>query len=134
MSENLFTKIEEINKKTYSQDEIPKLDIISNKDEFDKLFEEYEFVVVDMTAKWCGPCQRIKPEIEMTSQQKVFIHIKFVMCDINDCDQDFEILEYVNVLPTFLLFKKGELLSVYEGANMSGLKNEILVYMTDQLD
>ena len=134
MSQNLLKKIEEIKNKTYSQDEIPKLDKINNREEFDKLFEEYEFVVVDMTAKWCGPCKKIKPEIEMISQQKVFIHIKFVMCDINDCDEDFDILEYVSVVPTFLLFKKGKLLSVFEGANIDGLKNEILVYMTDQLD
>lgn len=138
MSKELLKKINKINTTKYDPNELPELDKINDDEEFSKLFENYEFVVADMTAKWCGPCQRIKPEIQKLSQEKEFKHIKFIICDINDCDQEISLLEYVNVVPTFLLFKKVndgyEIISAIEGADLNVLKNEVLVYMTDQLD
>ena len=132
MSESLQQKIKEINNAKYLKSD--HLDNITNEQELNKLFEKNEFVVVDMTATWCGPCQRAKPKIKTLSEKSEFEHIKFVECDLDESDDDFYLVEKTSVVPTFILLNKDKdgdvnVMSILEGLNLDALDNEIKVYM-----
>jgi len=63
-------------------------------------------VVVDFSAKWCGPCRKLAPvldEIENTLEAKAKI-VKI------DADENRELLKQYSVsgLPSLLVFKDGE--------------------------
>ena len=139
MSETLQDKIKQINNNKYIKKE--SMDYIDTHDDFVNLFNTYEFVVAKFTATWCGPCKRIQPKFFELSKETIFKHIKCICCDIDTVseDDDFgDIVEKVSVLPTFILFKKYnefyKIISIVEGADLNALKNEMMVYMTDQLD
>ena len=134
MSESLQNKIDEINNTKYLKTN--HLDSITNEQELNKLFEEHKFVVVDMTASWCGPCQRAKPKIKKLSDDPEYSHIKFVECDLDESEDDFYLLEKTSVVPTFILMNKDDdgdvnIMSMIEGSNLDALNNEIKVYMCD---
>ena len=136
MSEELQKKIEKINNTKYLKTE--QLDSIVNKEQLDKLFDDNDFVVVDMPATWCGPCQRAKPKIIEMSKREEYSHIKFVTCDLDESEDDFYLVEKTSVVPTFILMNKDDegkinIMSIFEGLNIDGLQNEIDVYMTKDL-
>tara|TARA_Y100000114_G_C11672614_1_gene284550 strand:+ start:385 stop:798 length:414 start_codon:yes stop_codon:yes gene_type:complete len=134
MSDSLQNKINEINNTKYIKTE--NLDSIVNETELNKLFDDNEFVVVDMTATWCGPCQLAKPKIIKLSKKEEFSHIKFVTCDLDESEDDFYLLEKTSVVPTFILLNKDKdgdvnVMSIFEGLHIDGLENEIKVYMCE---
>jgi thioredoxin 1 len=71
-------------------------------------------LVVDFTAIWCGPCQRIAPffrELAKNNKKVCFIKV--------DVDELEELTEKVGVqaMPTFQLYKKGEEVTSVQGAS-----------------
>lgn len=132
MSEELKNKINEINNTKYLKTD--ELDNIHDVDELNTLFDDYDYVVVKMTASWCNPCRKIKPKMKEMIKEENFHHIKFVECDLDEAESDFYLIEKVNVIPTFILMKKKLIISIFEGADIMGLKNEIKVYMTDETE
>ena len=81
-----------------------------------------QLVVVDFTASWCGPCQRILPDLNSLIQKLQNHPIKFYKIDIDDSDND-EICEKCQVqsVPSFLLFKDRTFLSKVNGADIQGI-------------
>ncbi len=67
---------------------------------------DYKLVVVDFTAKWCGPCQKISPYYDKLSDAYNKMTI-FYKVDIDDAP---DIAEFCQVLklPTFKLYYKGK--------------------------
>ena len=65
-------------------------------------------VLVDFWAKWCGPCQTMGPIVEELAEE--LPDIKVCKLDIDDA---MEIARQYRVMsiPTFLLFKDGEVVS-----------------------
>jgi len=139
MSKELEDRIKEINNNKYIKKE--SMDYIDTHYDFVRLFNSYEFVVAKFTATWCAPCQRIQPKFFELSKEDIFKHIKCVCCDIDTVseDDDFvDVVDKVSVLPTFVLFQKTKecykIISIVEGGDLNALKNEMTVYMTDELD
>ena len=97
----------------------PALDSITTQDELDEFRNDNKYLIVDATATWCGPCQRIKPKILQMSQY--YPHIKFTICDIEE--EECPIADFVTVLPTFLIYKDGQLEEKIEGADIVSLMN-----------
>ncbi|XP_060054881.1 thioredoxin domain-containing protein 8-like isoform X3 [Erinaceus europaeus] len=62
-----------------------------------------KLVVIEFTAKWCGPCKRISPLIHAMSLQ-----YKDVIFANVDVDESQELAETYNIkaVPTFQLFKQ----------------------------
>jgi thioredoxin 1 len=85
-------------------------------------------VLVDFTATWCGPCQRLAPIIESLAV-KYAGKVKIGKVDA-DANQDL-ILEYgIESVPTLLFFKQGaivERVSGYFPENVLGGKLDELV-------
>lgn len=74
--------------------------------------------VLDMHAEWCGPCKRVRPEIERLCAQETAV--RFLACDV---DRAKEVADRFRVrsMPTFLFFKGAELVGRVEGANVQAV-------------
>ena len=97
------------------------MEIISGDDCF-RVLDKQEYIFFYFTANWCGPCQRILPDLNSLIHKLQNHPIKFYKIDIDDSDND-EICEKCQVqsVPSFLLFKDRTFLSKVNGADIQGI-------------
>jgi len=70
-------------------------------------FENFDKVIVDFSATWCGPCKALNPildDISATTDIKVF------KIDV-DRNQGLAIEYGIRSVPTMLIYKNGELVN-----------------------
>lgn len=77
-----------------------------NLEEFKKVLEENENVVIKFSAEWCGPCKALKPVLDDLSTQ-YSDKVKFVEIDVENSDELTSEYKVRNV-PTILYIKNGE--------------------------
>ncbi len=65
-------------------------------------------VLVDFWAKWCGPCQTMGPIVEELAEE--LPDIKVCKLDIDDAMETARQYRVMSI-PTFVLFKDGEVVS-----------------------
>lgn len=82
-----------------------------------------KLVVVDFTAKWCGPCQQIAPVFERLSNK--YNRVVFLKVDVDDCDQ-VAAANNVSAMPTFIFFRARTRLARIQGANPTTLEAKIV--------
>ncbi|RMF25032.1 MAG: thioredoxin [Cyanobacteria bacterium J083] len=75
-------------------------------EEFEQLIAEEDFVVVDYTATWCGPCRLIAPFIDQLAADYEG-RAKVVKVDIDNNRENAK-LYGIRSIPTVLIFKQGE--------------------------
>lgn len=80
-------------------------------EELDKAGDK--LVVVDFFATWCGPCKRMSPIMEGMSEQ--FKNVVFLKADVDENIESSSKYE-VTCMPTFLFFKKKEVVERFSGA------------------
>lgn len=73
------------------------------QEEFEKILNDNQLVLVDFFASWCGPCKMFAPIIEELSQ-KYKNSIKTLKLDIDE-NQDISDKYSINSVPTLILFK-----------------------------
>lgn len=74
-------------------------------------------VVIDLHAKWCGPCKKISPLYE--SFVKKYPQVQFCKMDIDDPNvKDLVAIFEITSVPTFLFFKDGNIHDKVEGSDM----------------
>jgi len=77
-------------------------------------------VVVDFFADWCGPCRQIAPAFEaLTSEYPDVVFAKI------DTQKELECSKEVRSLPTFRLYRGGQVIDEMSGADIQGLKVKI---------
>jgi len=81
---------------------------------FKSLVQQYDVLVVDCWAPWCGPCKMIAPVIEALAGD---YKGKVVFGKLNT-DENMAITTMFNIMsiPTILFFKNGELIDNLIGA------------------
>ncbi|XP_070550906.1 thioredoxin-like protein 1 [Ptychodera flava] len=81
-----------------------------------------KLVVVDFTASWCGPCQRIAPFFKEFSNK--YTSAVFLKVDVDQCVQTAQ-SHNVRAMPTFMFFRNKALLDELRGADPQRLEEKI---------
>ena len=76
-----------------------------------------ENVVLDFSAKWCGPCKKLTPVLEKIAGK--YTNIYFYKFDIDKDVDDVKDIYNISSLPSVLYFNNGQ--------NLLNLRNEGLV-------
>jgi thioredoxin len=76
-------------------------------------------VIVDFTASWCGPCQRVAPAYAALAEE--FKHVIFLKVDVDEAQELAQELR-ISAMPTFLAFVNEQQVAMVRGADESGLQ------------
>ena len=71
-------------------------------------------VLVDFSATWCGPCRRMEPMVEKAAIDYAG-KVKIVTVDVDACT-DIARKYGIMSVPTFMMFKGGEIISKTPGS------------------
>lgn len=86
------------------------------------LLSSSRIVVADFYADWCAPCKQIAPLYASLAEQISRPNLlTFVKID-NDANQDLAKEYGITALPTFLLFRSGQVIHKVQGANPTELR------------
>ena len=81
-------------------------------------------VLVDFFAEWCGPCKSMKPVLE-NLKSAMGDNVRILKIDIDNNGALADIFSIQSV-PTFILFKKGEVVWRSSGARSMAELREII--------
>ncbi|KAM4710555.1 thioredoxin-like [Discoglossus pictus] len=97
---------------------------ISTMSDFKAAMTESEkcLVVIDFTAVWCGPCQKIKPVFEQLS--KKHSDVVFYKADVDEAN-DVASECGIRAMPTFQFYKCGKKIGEISGADPAALEKKI---------
>ena len=100
---------------------------IKSKDEFLKIIDTDNLVVVDFHALWCGPCKMLAPVLQSIASERT--EVKIIKIDIDEMQ---ELAEEYNVtsVPTLKFFKNGKIIDESRGY----IQKEKLLQKIDELD
>lgn len=90
--------------------------IINVKDgELEAILKDNELVLVDFWAEWCGPCKAMSPVLEEFSKRADMS--KLVIVKVNVDEANALAAKYgIRGIPSFLMFKKGQVSKVKVGS------------------
>ena len=97
------------------------------EDNIRDILNQSEYLLFYFTAKWCGPCQTIKPLILKLKDGLKTDNIKFYLIDIDENDDLCEKCKVTSV-PTFILFKDKKEVGQTKGANILSVAELIKPY------
>jgi len=81
---------------------------LQSRDELEKLKKEEKYLLLDFTAKWCGPCQALTPVLEYLEEDKAYSKLVIVKIDtdkFNKMSDDYG----VKLLPTLCFMRDGKI-------------------------
>lgn len=84
-----------------------------NTDNFEnEVLKSEKIVLVDFFATWCGPCQMLAPVLELISKEQNNFDIAKI--DVDEA-QELAIAHEIQVVPTMVVFKNGNVVDRMEG-------------------
>jgi thioredoxin 1 len=99
---------------------------VSSKDFYETVMKSspHEYIFVDFCADWCQPCKKIAPKIHQLAQE--YDQVTFLQVDA-DRSEDLMFKYGVESIPSFLLFKRGDLCPVIgiRGAQLEKIKEAL---------
>ena len=91
--------------------ETPVLEL--NSLNFNEALLKNKLLLVDFWAEWCGPCKAMHPIFSRVA--KKYNHVRFARLNV-DNSQDVARKFGVQSIPTFIMFKDGEIIQQMVGA------------------
>ncbi|KAJ5654111.1 hypothetical protein N7490_001114 [Penicillium lividum] len=99
-----------------------KVELITTEADFQaKVTDSKDAIIVDFFAEWCGPCKQIAPVLEKFSEDDAHKDVKFYKVDVDQLDT-VAAKNKISAMPTFLVFKNGELVETIRGAVPPSIK------------
>ncbi|KAL1522193.1 hypothetical protein AB1Y20_021831 [Prymnesium parvum] len=106
---------------------------IPTREEFHALLADAaskgQTVIVDFTATWCGPCQRIAPDFERLAG--AYPHVVFVKVDVDE-NQEVAAECGVQAMPTFKAFRERKEVGMCKGADPTQLEALVVAHQGDK--
>ena len=90
--------------------EMPVMELTSQ--DFDQKKSENELLLVDFWAEWCGPCKSMHPIFSRMA--KKYKSVRFARVNVDNA-QDIARRYGVQSIPTFIMFKNGEVVNTKVG-------------------
>eukprot|EP00967_Tisochrysis_lutea_P019013 scaffold21595_cov41-Tisochrysis_lutea.AAC.2 len=97
---------------------------LESVEEWEEIREnEARLVVLDFTATWCGPCQRIAPVYAELADEysETALLLKIDVDELPELTAELG----VSSMPTFLFFKDGEKVGMVRGADEASLREKL---------
>ena len=91
--------------------ETPVLELTSEN--FNQEILKNQLLLIDFWAEWCGPCKSMHPIF--TRMAKKYKQVRFARVNVDDA-QDIAVKYDVQSIPTFIMFKNGEIVNRMVGA------------------
>lgn len=89
---------------------------IINDQNFKEILEEGLPLVIDFSATWCGPCQKLAPTIdELAAEYEGRVNV--CKCDVDESEETSGQFGIRNV-PTVVFIKGGQMVDRVVGANL----------------
>ena len=92
-------------------DKTPVMELTSEN--FNREMANNDLVLVDFWAEWCGPCKSMHPIF--TRMAKKYKRVRFARVNVDNA-QDIASKYGVQSIPTFIMFKNGEIANTMVGA------------------
>ena len=104
-------KLAEMLKQHQPQKPVGIIDL--NGENFNNVISSQSPTLVDFWAEWCSPCRMMHPVFE--SMSKKYPKIKFARLNV-DLNQNIAMKFGVQSIPTFIMFKSGQIVDKMMGA------------------
>jgi len=91
--------------------ETPVMELTSQN--FNQEISSNDLLLVDFWAEWCGPCKSMHPIF--TRMAKKYKQVRFARVNVDNA-QDIAMKYGVQSIPTFIMFKNGEIANQMVGA------------------
>ncbi|MBO4985239.1 MAG: thioredoxin family protein [Bacteroides sp.] len=82
-------------------------------EKFKELIQSEKPVLVDFFATWCGPCKAMRPVVEKV-REEMGDRARVVEMDVDKYDGT-ALFYRIQMVPTFIIFKRGEVLWRHSG-------------------
>ena len=92
-------------------DKTPVIELTSEN--FNREMANNDLLLVDFWAEWCGPCKSMHPIF--TRMAKKYKRVRFARVNVDNA-QDIAMKYGVQSIPTFIMFKNGEIANTMVGA------------------
>ena len=92
-------------------DKTPVIELTSEN--FNQEMINNDLLLVDFWAEWCGPCKSMHPIF--TRMAKKYKRVRFARVNVDNA-QDIARKYGVQSIPTFIMFKNGEIVNTMVGA------------------
>jgi thioredoxin 1 len=78
--------------------------------------------ILDFSAQWCPPCNRIAPYFKILGDENM--NIKFIKFDV-EIDREIALEFNIQAMPTFISMHDGNIIERFEGASKDRLREMV---------